>query len=475
MITNTGLTYLSVILVLILFQCSTQTFPSNYFVDGNLTTGKNNGTSWENAWQSFSDINWRSIRPGDTLFISGGTDSTIYHEQLSIGASGTAAKPVTIIAGKYSPSPGGHSGRVIIDGSLKRSQSIYVQKDYYVNIKGFECRHATKGVYIEDFASNIILDSLTIYDYQDQAGIFINASTEYTIDSTTIRNCRIVTYQMFAGQTDGIYVQRAQRTFIHDNYVRIRNQDPDAHNDALQAYLSNGFIIYNNILINDSVYSQEGGGIPIILGSQGNNPVIIYNNFIYMGGIWWPNGNIGAALCTRWYDVSPMPPTWIIHNTIVVNGPRCRGVWQQYPSTMINNIIAMFSSDGGMEALNVYDLPSAAIVDSIKNNLFWCSWADPGFSGQFTGNDNTGIVSGWTDWVNTYGGTGAKGNPLFVYNIGYEPDQGAVNGKLHPNSPAVDQGENVKALIESFGLPWTDINGNPRDETPTIGAYEYEK
>jgi hypothetical protein len=464
---------LVLLLSIVTYQCTT-TYASNYYIDKN-ADGNNNGTSWEDAWQSFAEIKWNRIQPGDTIFISGGTDSLIYYEELSVGASGTAANPIIIIAGKYSPSSGKHSGRVIIDGGLTRNQSIYVQKDYYVTIKGFECRHATKGVHVEDYASNIILDSLNIYDYQDQAGIFINASTEYTIDSTTIRNCRIMSYQMYAGQTDGIYVQRAQRTVIHNNYVRIPNQDPVAHNDALQAHLANGFTIYDNIFINDSVYSQEGGGIPIILGSQGNNPVIIYNNFIYMGGIWWPSGNIGAALCTRWYDVSPMPPTWIIHNTIVVNGPRCRGVWQQYPATMINNIIAMFSTAEGMESFNVYDLPSAAIVDSIRKNLFWCSWADPGFSGQFTGNDNTGIVTGWTDWVNTYGGTDVKEDPLFINNIGYEQDQGALNGKLHPNSPTINKGENVKALIESFGLPWTDINGNPRDDIPTIGSYEYKK
>lgn len=455
-----------------LFQCSTSN-PSSYYLD-KTASGKNNGTSWANAWGSFSEINWGSIDPGDTLFISGGTDSLIYYEELSVGASGTVSKPIIIIAGKYSPSPVGHNGRVIIDGGLTRSQNIYVQNDSYVTIKGFELRHAIKGVHVEDYASNIVLDSLNIYDYLGQAGIMVNAATEYTIDNVTIKNCRIISFNNYPGQTDGIYVQRAQQTVIHDNYIRILNQDPVAHNDALQAHLANGFIIYNNIFINDSVYSWEGGGIPIILGSQGNNPVIIYNNFIYMGGIWCPNGNIGAALCTRWYDNNPMPPTWIIHNTIVVNGPRCRGVWQQYRATMINNIIAMFSSAEGMESLNVYDLPSYAIVDSIRNNLFWRSWAEPGFSGQFKGNNITGNVTEWTSWLNIYGGTGVSEDPLFVNNFGYEADQGALDGELLPNSPAKNQGENVKSLIESFGLPWADIKGKPRDKTPDIGAYEYK-
>lgn len=464
---------LILLLSIVTFQCMT-TYASNYYVDIN-ADGKNNGTSWEDAWQSFADIKWNKIQPGNAIFISGGTDSLIYYEELSVGASGTVANPIIIIAGKYSPSPKGHSGRVIIDGGLTRSQSIYVQNDNYVTITGFELRHATKGVHVEDYASNIVLDSLYIYEYLGQAGIMLNAATEYTIDSVTIKNCRIISFDNYPGQTDGIYVQRAQRTVIYNNYVRIPNQDPVAHNDALQAHLANGFVIYNNVFINDSVYSQEGGGIPIILGSQGTNPVIIYNNFIYMGGIWWPSGNIGAALCTRWYDVSPMPPTWIIHNTIVVNGPRCRGVWQQYPATMINNIIAIFSTAEGMESLNVYDLPSAATVDSIRNNLFWSSWAEPGFSGQFKSNGLEGSVSGWTDWEDIYGGKGVQGDPLFVKHIGYEPDQGALNGELQSRSPAINQGENVKALIESFGLPWTDIKGKPRGTTPDIGAYEFLK
>ena len=42
-----------------------------------------------------------------------------------------------------------------------------------------------------------------------------------------------------------------------------------------------------------------------------------------------PQANMGAALCTRWYDNFPMPPTWIINNTIVVNGPRVRGIWSR--------------------------------------------------------------------------------------------------------------------------------------------------
>ena len=471
------LLYLSVLFLLI----TTITNATDFYVDKN-ATGNNNGTSWANAWQSFSAISWNSIQPGDMVYISGGSDSTQYNEQLTVGKSGTDGNPVTIIAGKYSPSPGGHNGRVIIDGGGSRQHSIYVQNKNYVTVKGFECRHATMGVEIEDNASNIILDSLNIYDYQGQAGIMLNGANTYTIDYTTIRNCRIVSYDIYNGQTDGIYAQRCQRTLLHDTYIHQRNQDPSAHTDALQAYLTNGWVIYNNFFINDSVYSPSGGGTPMILGSQGSNPVIIYNNFLYMGGIWDPSGNQNSSLWTRWYSQGSMPPTWVIHNTVVVNGPRCRDFIQEYNAISINNIIATFSTNGGMANLEE-NLPNAIPVDSTRHNLFWRSWGGAGFSGQFTGNGHTGSVSGWSSWTGTYGGTGVNSDPLFVHKFGFEPDQGALDGELQAGSPAIGQGEDAEWYINylnstynltgDWALQWKDRNGNQRNVTPTIGAYEY--
>ena len=62
------------LLVLILFvpNC-VNVNATDYYVDKN-AWGQNNGTSWANAWQSFSAINWCTIDPGDVIFISGGTD-----------------------------------------------------------------------------------------------------------------------------------------------------------------------------------------------------------------------------------------------------------------------------------------------------------------------------------------------------------------------------------------------------------------
>ena len=468
--------YISVVFLfffIIIYRCTT-TYASNYYYVDKNASGKNNGMSWEDAWESFSDIDWGSIQPGNIIYVSGGKDSTIYYEQLTIRNSGTAAKPITIIAGKYSPSPTGHSGRVIIDGGAQaRAQSIYIQNVNYITVKGFECRGGTKGVYIEDYVNVVVLDSLTIYDWYDLAGVFTNGAAPYTVNDVTIRNCSIISFDYIDGQTDGIYSQYSANTVIYNNYIRIKNQQPTAHVDCIQAHRSNGFIIYNNIIISDSVNSPEGGGMPIILGSEGNNPVIIYNNFMYMGGIWYPSGNYSTTCNLRWYDNPPMPPTLVAHNTIVSNGPRVYGMTFEYPGTCINNIVVQFGSGANYTWLVPMNnsTGSAIQVDNIRHNLIWKERTGGNdFGGSWTRNGITRSNFGWSTWVNILGGTGVNANPSFVKKFGYEQNQGFLDGRLKAGSPAINQGENIQALIKTIidetniagGLIWS-IRGHRRD------------
>ena len=61
---------LTVVLLVAGFQFSSQA--ASWYVD-NAAGGANSGSSWANAWTSFAGIQWASIQPGDTLFISGGS------------------------------------------------------------------------------------------------------------------------------------------------------------------------------------------------------------------------------------------------------------------------------------------------------------------------------------------------------------------------------------------------------------------
>jgi hypothetical protein len=50
------------------------------------------GTTWSNAWGETDQINWSCVRPGDTVWLAGGT----YTNGFAVGASGTASKPIYI-------------------------------------------------------------------------------------------------------------------------------------------------------------------------------------------------------------------------------------------------------------------------------------------------------------------------------------------------------------------------------------------
>jgi hypothetical protein len=111
---------------------------ANWYVD-NAATGTKNGTSWANAWTSFSSVVWGTsgVKAGDTLFISGGTTSKVYpasvNRLLTIDSSGTSENNrVTIRVGQDS----GHNGIVIFEGNWQYRELIYGANISYVTIDG---------------------------------------------------------------------------------------------------------------------------------------------------------------------------------------------------------------------------------------------------------------------------------------------------------------------------------------------------
>jgi len=122
---------------------------SNYYVDKN-AQGSNNGTNWTNAWESFSAINWKIVKPGDIVYISGGSDSTVYNETLNIGASGNSNNLVIVTKGKDT----GHNGTVVINGGLARN-GIEISGKQYLKISNITLRNCSEGIDLG--SSNVIL------------------------------------------------------------------------------------------------------------------------------------------------------------------------------------------------------------------------------------------------------------------------------------------------------------------------------
>ena len=146
-------------------------------------------------------------------------------------------------------------------------------------------------------------------------------------------------------------------------------------------------------------------------------------------------------------------------------------------SAIINNIITRNSGDHGGGIFCGSSSPT------IANNTI--TWNDAGSTGSgiscwrdsylkiintivWNANDEV-YVAPSSDINITYsdvkGGWPGEGNidadPLFV-----DPDNGDYH--LQPGSPCIDAGT-------PLGAPDDDIEGNPRDEFPDMGAYEYQK
>lgn len=290
----------------------------------------------------------------------------------------------------------------------------------HVTIRGLELQEGEQGITVQRFQHVNVLtfDSLLITEYVGKGAIFSNASSPleypYTIDSMTIQNCDISSAYL-GGQTDGIVIKGATSSVIRNNYIHVRNTSQVAHCDGIEHMDATGLKIYNNIVVLDSVWGNEGSGgatiiqRPCAMGDA--DSTIIYNNYLIVHGRWSPNAWLGTNLFTRYNTgEDPDAPYFVAHNTIVTRGVTEYVVGLEWPQittpTFINNIMAQFGSGLGSTPphwlglfRNSSDLSYA--VDSIRNNLIWREWVSDNphklFSwGYWTSNGNTAQNFNWS-------------------------------------------------------------------------------
>ncbi|MBV6421311.1 MAG: hypothetical protein DAHOPDDO_02586 [Ignavibacteriaceae bacterium] len=474
---------------------------SNYYVDKN-ATGQNNGTSWANAWTTLSAINWSSVQPGDVIYISGGTDSTIYSEQLNIETHGSENNYVTV----RNSIAAGHNGRVIIDGGFTRNYGVYIEQGCgssqvgsWLYVKGLEIRRTKlHGVYMHCSVNNIVIDSCKVTEALGRSVMLIGNDDYYLEENGVcakdieIKNCYLESHpDESTTENDVVYLQMGARLNIHNNYIHQQNRQSDnqppnhMHIDCIQTHVVRNINIWNNVCVIDSgVY-----GHAMILGTQSRSGTIdtsiIYNNYIYGGGHLQPGGNPNVSeLYLRWYGYvnSVYPATFVYQNTVVAANGGSFLLYHEMPAIVKNNILIQMGTNGenpniyggaGLEAwYSGFNSSWYIKANESTNNLLWSKYSGSLFLGnQFmgVGGSPVGTPSSWSEWVNAYGGIGVNEDPIFVNDV--RKIDGFVIGS---NSPAINAGADLQAFIESKGLPWSDILGNPRDSSPDLGVYEHD-
>ena len=284
--------------------------------------GTNTGTSWTNAWHAlahvvFSTTPGGGVYPGDTLFISGGTDSSVYAEGLTVQygyddprVTGTESNRVTIKVGKES----GHNGNVVISNAS--GNGIYVTSEDFVTIDG--AYNGTTHLIIHDCVGdgvNITGSKRSIVKYCEiyrcgdatgENGILIDVTT----DPDTM--VEIAYCSIHDNYQDGIHIS-SSRVLGYDRFIVHHNDIYNLNDDGIE--LGGSINFFNNTIHGVALTGTTSGHPDGIQTSGGYTRV--YNNYFY-NFFNYDNG-FNAAMEISFFNVTHAPERYFeIYNNVCV-------------------------------------------------------------------------------------------------------------------------------------------------------------
>jgi hypothetical protein len=472
---KTGIMIFSLFFLFALLAMAKGASAANWYVD-NTASGSNNGSSWSNAWNSFSRIVWGAsgVKAGDTLYISGGSASKTYASGLAVGASGSGeSSRITIKVGQEA----GHNGTVIISsGGIDIGNSGYITIDgeysgnRRIDVRGgglsangasyFSIRYISIGNVATGIDAPYGIGGRISYCYlynigtnsDDSRGMVFAArnSGGSAYDLTFVDHCDInINRNPNSGNgPDGI--QGGTGLTLEKNIIRTTAQAPNTgtqHQDLVQMQAQ-------YITIRDNTFINSGDSMidyDVFNGQPHHHR--IYNNTFLMGA----NGNAGI----RYYSSSDSWTT--LQNIFIAN------------NTFVDHV------GSGQNALRIENWAGGNPVLTnvvVQNNIFFNN-AEPVY---------IAASSGFTaaDWHFDYNliGAGPHGDTrVTIDNSTYTQSHSRSGSPLFANYMENGESSDLHLMandtaarnmgIDLSGLFATDKDGYPRTGTWDIGAFEY--
>jgi hypothetical protein len=471
---------------------------ATWYVDSGVVGGSNNGTSWANAWNSFTSITWNSINGGDTVYVSGGptASSRTYTTPLSITRNGLTNNPIII---KIDASDAARNGTVI----MSPGSYISMNQRRYVHVIG-EVAGVRKWVFQNNFNTTTREFAIQVVGqntlYCKWAGLSIsNCNNGFNLQGSTgyqITNCA-------AKQMRGDYIVRSSSSYSNiagdwDANV-IENNEFEIAVDTTTGGGPDGIQNGNNITIRNNTFTIRrineitSTQHPDVIQAPGEYLDIYNNDFVNVGDNILQMHGWTASIAARrhihfWNNIcrirdviDPFPEYIRLYNQPGTLITEISDIIIANNLFMDNNSWVNFTSDvlaGGANPTG----SGNKIVNNIWLNsgaggcwkLAWsANWATNAW--QIDGNVYYGTNSVITykgqnytanNWVNTFEPRGSVGQPKFV-NYAYR--QTTVDMNLAADDTVLhNKGVNLDGVLSSN----TDKSGNARGSDWSIGPYE---
>jgi hypothetical protein len=508
-------------------------FAANWYLDVD-ANGAGTGKSWTDAWKAPTSVVWGGIgvKPGDTLFISGGATSKIYANGLSIGISGTSENPIRIRIGQEPDHNGvailstisySTNQFVVVDGSRQTDfvppKSVWEIEQIKPNIGIRLTRPDNVGIFVSGTGgenntvrwvevgpigtvanigdihglrflnltslTNWVVEYCWLHDIQNDAiSHNTTANNPEYFDALTVRWCLIERTGDDGIQTscNGITIQNC---FLRDHWKGLYNGHPDQIQFAGASMRY--FKVVNNIIRNKAnslIIAEhlaiEGGqlGPMLIAGNVFYNTRDWYYKDIQAYGAtfsaWRPNADVSVNQCT-WNGFYLLNNTFYYQRTEpfsfgrVRPDDRTRSVWRL---DVINSAVRnnlMLDCKYNTDAYSALNVGGNGDPGSGTNGIYYKS-SDLPFTHNIVAGINKSASYRGTIYPDVTGA--ANGNSSAMPNVISITN---YDFRLaNDDKVAKDQGISLAGLTNQFPELMVDLWGNLRgnDGAWDIGANE---